>query len=266
MDWLATHCELSKQHLKSVMTKGAVWLERNGSVQRIRRARKALLVGDKLYLYYDANVLAQQAPAATLMADYHDYSIWFKPSGMLSHGSKWGDHCAIDRWVEQHHERQPSCFLVHRLDRAASGIILLAHHKKSAAALSHLFEQRKIHKRYQALVAGAFPSHIQHIDTDIDGKSASTRIENSSYNADTQQTLLTIKIDTGRKHQIRKHLAHIGFAIIGDRLYHKEPNRHTDTVDLQLRAYQLDFCCPLSGEVRTMRLAPNQCLGFFRNL
>ena len=101
VDWLAENTSLSRQRIKQVMIKGAVWFTRGKKTRRIRRARKMLLPGDKLHLYYDEKILSMEPATAELVADESAYTIWYKPRGMLSQGSKWGDHCAINRYVEQ---------------------------------------------------------------------------------------------------------------------------------------------------------------------
>ena len=93
IELLAIETGLSKQHLKQVMHKGAVWLSRDGHTQRLRRASKSLKVADQLHLYYDARILDSEPNIADLIADETGYSIWYKPYGMLCQGSKWGDHC-----------------------------------------------------------------------------------------------------------------------------------------------------------------------------
>ena len=76
---------LPKQQLKQAMKKGAVWVsESDSGHKRLRRADKALKVGQRLHLYYDATVLAQQVEAAILIAEETEYSVWYKPYGMLS--------------------------------------------------------------------------------------------------------------------------------------------------------------------------------------
>jgi tRNA pseudouridine32 synthase / 23S rRNA pseudouridine746 synthase len=131
LDWLAAATGLSRQHIKQTMDRGAVWITHGKHTQRLRRAKRQLPAGDTLHLYYDAAVLAQQPPEPGLVADESDYSVWHKPCGMLSQGSKWGDHCTINRWVEKHLAPQRPAFIVHRLDRAATGLMLIAHSRFS---------------------------------------------------------------------------------------------------------------------------------------
>ncbi|WP_198264793.1 pseudouridine synthase [sulfur-oxidizing endosymbiont of Gigantopelta aegis] len=127
IDILAEHTGFSRQKVKQIMQKGAVWLTQGKSTRRIRRASKKLQKDHTLHLYYDAKILAQTEFNAHLIADEGDYSVWYKPSGMLSQGSKYGDHGAIYRWAETHISPQRNAFLVHRLDRATSGLMMCQH-------------------------------------------------------------------------------------------------------------------------------------------
>jgi len=250
VDLLVEASGLSRGQVKKAMKNGAAWLERRGHVQRLRRADRRLLSGDELHLYYNAHIQQQMPPPAQLIADEGDYSVWFKPSGMYSQGSKWGDHCTVGRWAEQHLRPQRNAFVVHRLDRAASGLMLLAHSKKAAAALSALFRQRALNKQYRVKVWGAFPGGNVRIEAPLDGKPAVSRVSRLNYDPGRNQSLLQVDIDTGRKHQIRRHLVDAGFPVVGDRLY----GRGDEEQDLRLQAVCLAFDCPLSGERRKYRL------------
>jgi len=123
VDLLAAESGLSKQKIKQAMQKGAVWLSDSKGTHRLRRQSKKLTSGTKLHFYFDPVVLNEVVDDAILIADEDDYSVWNKPRGMLSRGGKWGDHCAINRCVEQRLEPQRQAFIVHRLDRFASGLI-----------------------------------------------------------------------------------------------------------------------------------------------
>lgn len=246
VDILAEASGLSKQKLKLIMQRGAVWLTRSGHTQRLRRAKKALQLNDEIHLYYAPAVFEQQPSPAILIADEGDYSVWHKPYGMLSQGTKWGDHTSITRWAEQNLEPQRNAFIVHRLDRAATGLIMVAHSKKAAASLSALFEQRQVDKRYQAVVEGHW-AEDKRIEQAIDDKPAVSHVR--CLETKGSKSLVEVKIETGRKHQIRKHLSKAGFPIVGDRLY-----GNADGLDLQLCSVFLGFVCPISAETRSYEL------------
>ncbi len=262
VELLAKASGLSRQGIKAAMQKGAVWLTRKKYCQRLRRASKVPANGDILDFYYNPQVLEAIPAEAKLISDEGQYSIWFKPRGMLSQGSKWGDHCTIQRWAEQHLQPQRPAFSVHRLDRATAGLILIAHSKTMAATLSRMFRQREIEKHYRACVVGEFPQDpaITTINQPLQDKPAITHARLLKHSAAENRSWLDIHIETGRKHQIRKHLADAGFSVIGDRLYgHQEQSE-----DLALAAVSLSFICPISGKARLYRLEeallPTNCL------
>lgn len=136
LELLAQACGLSKQKVKDAMKKGAVWLSRGKQARPLRRKNASLSLGDELHLYYNEQVLSESVSKPELIADEGDYSVWHKPYGVWSQGSKWGDHCSIGRLVEEHFDYNRQTYVVHRLDRAARGLIIVAHNKEAAAALS----------------------------------------------------------------------------------------------------------------------------------
>ena len=255
VDILALETTLSKQKIKQVMQKGAVWLSKGKRTQRLRRAKRAVKEGETLHIYYDPKVLDMTPPEPDLIFDQGRYSVWNKPYGLLSQGSKWGDHCTITRWAEQHLSPQRVSFVVHRLDRAANGLIVIAHEKGAAAGLSMLFQQRQVNKRYQIWVHGQFdsdataanPTKVEH---EIDGRHATSYFTFIDYDETKKRSLLDVSIDTGRKHQIRRHSALLGFPVIGDRLYGNE----NDEENLQLSAYYLEFTCPYTKRKQQFNL------------
>lgn len=259
--------EFSRAELKQFFTKGAVWLTSNGQKpQRVRRVKKPLKQGDRIECYYNPDVLNAHVTAPTLILDNVQYSIWFKPRGMLSQGSKWGDHTALYRWVEMNYRAENEsqsrqAWLVHRLDRATAGLQLLAHSKKMAQTLTHLFETRQIQKRYQAIVHGQFSNERQTFNHPIDERSATTHAQLLQYDASHNLSLLEVEIETGRKHQIRKHLSQANYPILGDRLYGDEAldnTYHTERPNLQLTAYYLAFTCPITQKTISIQLDKTQ--------
>lgn len=244
--------DFSNQQLKTLLALGCVWVAEKHSKQaknghktsrpgRFRRAKKPLQPGDTVFVYYNHAVLTQTIEMPQLICDHHSFSAWYKPKGVLSQGSKWGDHTTLNRWIEMHYrfgeetDARP-CWIVHRLDKATDGVMLIAHSKKMARHLSQLFEQNQVKKTYQAWVKGHFPDVEQRLEFEVNGKSALSFAKGVEYLSDIDQSLVEIRIETGRKHQIRSHLAQAGFPIIGDRLYGDADN---GSPDLQLTAVKL---------------------------
>jgi len=87
LECLSDNTDFSKQQIKKIMQNGAVWLENNQGVNRVRRAKKNINSGDQLHLYYDFSIQNSKQLDAKLIADEGDYSVWNKPSGMYSQGS-----------------------------------------------------------------------------------------------------------------------------------------------------------------------------------
>jgi len=262
---------LNKSALKNAIGKGALWLTRGKHTQRLRRLKKALQNNDQLHFYYNEQVLSTIVPEAKLIADLSDYSVWYKPYGMLSQGSKYSDHCTIARFVQQKLNPERAVFIVHRLDRAATGLILIAHSKKAARSLSAMFENRSIsdkneessfekhllEKHYQIIVHGDHRQNHQPqiINTEVDGKPARSTFTCLDYNKDKDQSLVEVKIDSGRKHQIRLHAASIDFPVVGDRLHGIADQNETQ--NLQLCAVSLSFICPFFASNTYTETSPN---------
>lgn len=149
--------------------------------------------------------------------------------------------------------------IVHRLDKNTSGAIIIAKNDKAHINLSEQLKNHEINKTYIALVRGVVKENNATInmpigrskkdrkkmDVDKNGKEAITHFKVIKRYSDC--TLLEINIETGRTHQIRVHLSHIGYPIIGDDVYSNGKNRWN--IEGQcLHAKELDFKHPITGK------------------
>lgn len=252
IDVLAAEAALSRQTLKSALTNGCIWHETAKGVVRIRRAKKQVNPGDIIHIYFDSEIQSATIAAAGLIHDAGEYSIWDKPAGMFSQGSKWGDHCTLYRYAERHLKPQRPAYPVHRLDRATRGLMLLAHTKSMAKNMAQMFQERAVVKRYVARVNGQvdLPVMPHEITANLDGRHAHTTILSASYDAQSGTSELLLDLKTGRKHQIRRHLAQACFPVIGDRLY----GNGKDDGDLCLQSVYLEFISPISNCTVTYHL------------
>jgi tRNA pseudouridine32 synthase/23S rRNA pseudouridine746 synthase len=246
-DFLASGTGLSKSRIKDAMNKGALWVGKEaGQRRKLRRLRKAtsmLHVGMRIEFYYDEKLLALKPPQARLLEDRKDYSVWVKPAGLMAQGTMYGDHCSLLRQVELLFGNTREFFLIHRLDREAAGLMLIAHTKDAAARLSELFQKNLIVKKYRVEVLGNLGERSRKgiIDLPLEEKTAFTEFEVESYDPLKKTSMVDITIKTGRLHQIRRHLDLIGYPVIGDPKYGKG-NKNTE--GMKLVAYSLRFDCP----------------------
>ncbi len=149
--------------------------------------------------------------------------------------------------------------IVHRLDKDTSGILIVAKNDKAHVNMSEQIKKHEVKKTYIALVRGVVKENEATIDMPI-GRSNSDRkkmaVTKNGRNAIThikvlkrykKYTLLEINIETGRTHQIRVHLSHIGYPIIGDYIYSNGKNEF-GIVGQCLHAKSLEFEHPITGK------------------
>jgi tRNA pseudouridine32 synthase/23S rRNA pseudouridine746 synthase len=182
------------------------------------------------------------------------WSAWVKPAGLLTQGTPFGDHASLLRLVEKALDRP--AFPVHRLDREVEGLVLVAHDERAAAALSELFRTGKVVKRYRAEVLGDVASALGRegvVETPLDGKDARTSWRVVACDAERGATTLDVTIETGRQHQIRRHLESIGHPVMGDPRY-GAGNKNRD--GMRLAAVFLAFEEPFTGEAIELALGP----------
>lgn len=246
---LAQESNLSRRKIKNAMVKGAVWLKTSKGRRRIRRSTRAIRPDDKFEFYYDDQLLALEPPQPVCLEGGKHYSVWIKPAGLLSQGTLYGDHCSLLRIAERHFENRLPVFPVHRLDREAFGLILIAHSKNAASRLSRMIQDREIRRVYTVRILGK-PADLQEnseIALSLDGKKAITRVIRVAAHPDGKTALAEVELATGRTHQIRRHFDMIGHPVMGDPRY-GSGNKTPD--GLQLAAVRLSFACPFTREDR----------------
>jgi len=212
-----------------------------------------------------------------------------KPAGVAVHGGS-GVSSGV---IEQLRRARPQARfleLVHRLDKETSGVLLLAKKRSALTALQEQFRARETRKLYSALVAGAWPQSLKVIDLPLhkaldsagerhvrvvspahdDGRRALTIVRSTQACGDF--TLLDIGLRTGRTHQIRVHLAHSGYPIVGDPKYgdfalNKRLARERRFARMFLHARELAFDHPASGEPITLDAPlPDDCAALLASL
>lgn len=187
-----------------------------------------------------------------------------KPAGLLSVPGRGADKqdCLVSRLQADF----PDALIVHRLDMGTSGILLLARSKPLERALSILFQQRRVHKRYLAVVAGNMQPECGEINLPLVtdwpnrprqmvsfelGKPSCTRYQVIAYDPQTDTTRVELEPVTGRSHQLRVHLQALGHPILGDELY-ATPTIHAQSSRLLLHAFSIQFPHPVTGASLTI--------------
>ena len=188
----------------------------------------------------------------------------YKPAGILSQEDSTGapDMLTILKDHIKIRDNKPGNVwlgLLHRLDRPVSGVMVFAKTSKCASRISEQIRQRKVSKRYKAVVSGLFEAKEGSFENYIlkDGKTNTVRVFDRAV-PDAKKaklgyrvlasadglSLVEVELDTGRSHQIRAQMANAGHPLIGDRKY----GRGTDACDIALQSYLIGFSHPVSGE------------------
>ncbi len=244
LDFLSNELKLSKRAAKDLLDRRNVHV--NG--QRVWMARHMLQTGDVVSLPetvggWIKERTTQNRKIPILWEDEH-YLIADKPAGLLSAGA-----ASLERRLQEQC-RLPALRVVHRLDRDTSGCLILARSRADFDAIVPLFRARHINKTYHALVHGKMTKGEQRISKPLGGRTAVShvRVLDSSPVA----SHLAIKIETGRTHQIRIHVASIRHPVLGDQRYRRQDE---DTAELaaavprqMLHARTIQFLHPVTSQ------------------
>lgn len=189
-----------------------------------------------------------------------------KPINVLSQGDATGDKdllTMVKEYVKVKYNKPGNVYigLVHRLDRPVGGVMVFARSSKAASRLNKEQLEHGFSKKYLAVVNGILKEkHGQFVDKLLKlndgntivsnkGKEAILNYEVLKENLSTKHSLVSVKLVTGRHHQIRVQFASRGHALCGDQRYGKQ-----DNTQLALFAYELSFTHPISKEKMTFKL------------
>ena len=214
----------------------------------------------------EINLKAQDIPLNVIYED-NDIIVINKPKGMVVHPANGNPDGTLVNAVMNKCKDSLSGIggeirpgIVHRLDKDTSGAIIVAKNDKAHIALSEQLKNHEVKKTYLALVRGIIKENEATInmpiarskkdrkkmDVDKDGKEAITHFKVLGRYKN-KYTLLQINLETGRTHQIRVHLSHIGYPIIGDEVYSNGKNEWNVSGQC-LHAWKLEFIHPITGK------------------
>lgn len=250
---------LSRAYVHSLFDAGKITV----NDQQTKHGHK-LRSGDILNIGFEPDELEQIADIE-LPVLYEDDNVLVinKPAGIISHsrGRYWYEPSVASFVRQKTHQEGDRAGIVHRLDRATSGVMICAKNQASLSMLQKQFGLRKVKKSYLAIVSGHLKEAHAIIDMPIErnpkqpqtfrvganGKAAQTEYE--VIKSFLKHDKLLLKPHTGRTHQLRAHLKYLGHPIVGDQLYGLESYER-----LLLHAQSLEITLP-SGE-RTTYTAP----------
>ena len=236
---------------------------------KLPKASYKTKLGDKIEIELlepkETNLEAQDIPLDIIYED-DDILVVNKQKGMVVHPGNGNLDGTLVNAVLNHCKGNLSGIggeirpgIVHRLDKDTSGLIVIAKNDKAHIILSKQIQDRKVKKIYTALVRGVIPEDTATIDMPIgrsntdrkkmavrkDGKVAITHIK--VIKRYEKYTLIRVKIDTGRTHQIRVHMSEIGYPVVGDEVYSNGKNEF-NVHGQMLHSTSLDFVHPITGK------------------
>ena len=263
----AAHPAISRSRWKQLIESGCVTLDG----QPILKTNTALAPGAELRCTLPepepAGLVATDIPLAILYEDA-DLIVLNKPPGLVVHPAPGHaadtlvngllHHCADLQGIGG--ELRPG--IVHRLDKDTSGVLVVAKNEHAVAHLVAQFSAHTVRKEYLALVWGApkkrtgeinlpigrHPVHRQKMAINEKGRDALTRYETLA--ATPLAALLRVRIETGRTHQIRVHLAHLGHPVVGDTTYGRARHGLPPGLSIprqMLHAHSLQIVHPRTG-------------------
>jgi 23S rRNA pseudouridine1911/1915/1917 synthase len=182
-------------------------------------------------------------PFRVLFEDEHLVAA-YKPAGLLSAPTPEGDSSNLQALLSRRHGSSPEAvFVVHRLDLQTSGVLVYAKTKPANHALSELFRTHDLIRRYDVFAAGEAREESFSVRQSLSGKAATTHFRRLAQHA--RFCHLEATLETGRTHQIRRHLQTHGTPVLADAEYSRREPWHPPR--LGLHAKHLSFAHPFGG-------------------
>jgi 23S rRNA pseudouridine955/2504/2580 synthase len=185
--------------------------------------------------------------SSMIIENNENFVVINKPAGIAVQSGTKSKRNIIDMLRATTEFKDTIPYTVHRIDKETTGVMLVAKNRKYAQLLTSLFRIRKIHKTYLCIVLGEFSSKKGSIKDNLfhyeDDKKIITKALTHFQLLDSNNnySLLKLNPETGRKHQLRKHLLLHGHPILGDSKYRLKKNKKSNKNTLMLHASKINF-------------------------
>lgn len=184
-----------------------------------------------------------QLPPHRIVHEDDDFLIVDKPAGLLTAPTPESDRGNLFDLLKR--SSYPTLFLVHRLDLDTSGLVVFARNETANRSLSERIRVHDFERQYVTVLHGQVSWDERMVDHPVDGKRAVSYFKVRERIA-VGATVVEVRLETGRTHQIRLHAAHEGHPVLGDRKYGQASELHPPR--LALHAEKLGFAHPRTGE------------------
>jgi 23S rRNA pseudouridine1911/1915/1917 synthase len=273
---LHTQLQVSHRQAKGVIDAGCVKV--NGEVVHLYGHR--LKSGDHLTVDYDPDTVYQTMPQPRKQLEKAGFKILWedkhllfvdKPAGLLSVPSEKGHEPSLAEAITDHYRRRGfkrfQLFIVHRLDRFTSGVLVFAKTPEALHGLKNIFEAHQLHRVYKAVLVGEIEENAGTLTGKLVEHAKSLKMSVVQPRKDEPKgakhaithfrvldrlpgyTVVEVRLETGRRNQIRVQFADRGFPLLGDQVY----GETSELIDRQaLHAELLGFRHPVTDESVTV--------------
>ena len=285
LEFLLKKCNTSRNNVKSLLTKGQVLV--NGSVvtqynltlakdDEVKISRTPLKAGELQSLRQRTPQPRKKVPLLKILYEDKEFIAVDKPVGLLSVESDKKKECAFGYVMEylRSQDKNARPFILHRIDKETSGVLIFAKDVKIHSMLRLRWNEQVLTREYHAVVEGKFTkkegtvvsylkenaNNLVYVTHEQGGQKAVTNYK--VLKESDKLSLVEVKIDTGRKNQIRVQMKELGHSVVGDEKYGYTLN---PLGRLGLHASKLEFKHPVSGEVISISApVPTAFKGLFK--
>ncbi len=257
--YISTHSEYSRELVTKMLKDGYILVNDNVVKPSYKVKENDLIKIDESYKI-EQDILPVEMPLNIVYED-NDIMVIDKPSGLVVHPGNGNYNNTLVNGLMYYTNNLSTIGgnervgIVHRLDKDTSGLMLVAKTNKAHLILADDFKNKRVEREYYALLIGNFPTDTAFIDAPIGrskenfnkmevhegGKSARTHLKVLKRYKD--YTLVSLILETGRTHQIRVHMAYIGYPIYNDPVYQ---NKNTTEFGQFLHSKKIKFIHPIT--------------------